>query len=303
MINKKALVLLLTLILSVGLIFTGCAPPEEPVDEPKDPEEEPKEPEEPVGEIELGYVMWACAEASTHLAQAVIEDELGYEVTATSLEAGGLYSGLARGDVDAMSCAWLPVTHEEYINEYGDDIVEVATHYEGARIGLVVPEYVEANTIPELNDYVDEFGGEIQGIDGGAGIMMATEDAIPEYDLDFDLIEASDVAMTAALMDAIADEEPIVVTGWTPHWKFAEVDLKFLEDPEGVYGEAEYIGTFTREGLEDDAPDVVEFLENFHVTDEELGEVMGLIADDVDPLDAARQFMDDNPDVVEEWLN
>ena len=34
--------------------------------------------------IKLGYVQWACAEASTHVAQAVIMDKLGYECTTTS---------------------------------------------------------------------------------------------------------------------------------------------------------------------------------------------------------------------------
>ena len=36
--------------------------------------------------------------------------------------------------------------------------------------------------------------------------------------------------MTQALSDAIANEEPIIVTGWNPHWKFAAFDLKYLED-------------------------------------------------------------------------
>ena len=75
----------------------------------------------------------------------------------------------------------------------------------------------------------------ITGIDPGAGIMEATEKAIEEYDLtDWDLVSGSSAAMTAALKKAYDKEEPIIVTGWTPHWKFAKYDLKYLEDPKGV---------------------------------------------------------------------
>jgi len=145
---------------------------------------------------------------------------------------------------------------------------------------------------------------EIVGIEPGAGIMEATEEAIPAYELDLELSEGSDAAMTAELSDAIAMEEWILVTGWTPHWKFAEWDLKFLEDPEGVYGEEEYIGNIARLELQDDLPEVYEFLENFYWGDDEIGEVMELNAeDDTDLLGNAQEWVEENRDFVEnEWL-
>ncbi|MFW5894950.1 MAG: glycine betaine ABC transporter substrate-binding protein [Bacillota bacterium] len=145
---------------------------------------------------------------------------------------------------------------------------------------------------------------EIVGIESGAGIMEATDTAIEEYDLNMDLQTSSGPAMVSALGDAIENEEWVVVTGWTPHYKFAEYDLKFLEDPEGVYGEEEDLYTIGRSNLENDHPDLVTFLENFYMEEEELGDLMGDIAenDDDDTIDIARDWMEDNEDVWEEWI-
>lgn len=134
--------------------------------------------------------------------------------------------------------------------------------------------------------------------------MMATEDAIPAYDLDFNLVEGSDAAMTASILRAYRNEEPIVVTGWTPHWKFARWDLKFLDDPQGIYGDVEGVYAFARQDLGADYPEVVNFLHDFFVTDEQLGQVMEWIAeDDMDPAAAGQRWVEENQDVVEDWLN
>lgn len=297
MIKNKKVIGVLAVLLVVGLIFVGCS--ENGVE---NGETEGLSGETSKGVIKLGYVQWACAEASTHLAQAVIMDKLGYDVSVVSLEAGGLYAGMAEGDIDAQTTAWLPVTHKDYMDQYGDQIDDYGNLYNDARIGLVVPEYVEIDSIEELNEFAEKFGGRIVGIDGGAGIMRATEQAIEDYGLELELIESSDMAMTAALADAYMEEEWIVVTGWTPHWKFASFDLKFLEDPKGIYGGSEDIRVMARQGLDEDAPDVANFLKNYFLEDYQLGAVIGAIAEGAEPLDAARDWIAENEDVVQGWL-
>ena len=72
---------------------------------------------------------------------------------------------------------------------------------------------------------VDKFQGRIIGIEPGAGLMSASEEAIKEYGLsEYTLMDGSSATMTAALAEAIANEEWVIVTGWTPHWKFAAWD-------------------------------------------------------------------------------
>ncbi len=144
--------------------------------------------------------------------------------------------------------------------------------------------------------------GEIIGIDPGAGIMEATNNAIDEYDLDFEVISGSGPSMVASLDQAIQNEEWVIVTGWEPHFKFADYDLKFLEDPEGIFGDIENIHTVARGDVEDDFPELADFFRNFYLTSEELGDLMGHMQGADDNATAAREWMEDNEDVYSPWL-
>lgn len=82
---------------------------------------------------------------------------------------------------------------------------------------------------------------------------------------------------------------------------FERYDLKYLDDPEGTMGGAESIHTMVREGLEDDMPEVYSILDNFEWTEEDINTVMLDIEDGEDPEDAARDWIEDNQDKVDEW--
>lgn len=258
--------------------------------------------EEKTNEIKLGYVLWDSEIASTHVVASIIEDELGYDVSLTAVDAGPMWMGISRGEFDAIVAAWLPSTHEAYLKKTQDNIVNLGPNLEGAKIGWVVPAYVSIDSIQELNDVAEKFDNKITGIDPGAGLMASSEQAIEDYELTLDLVSGSDAAMTAALRRAIDKEEWIVVTGWTPHWKFAAYDLKYLEDPNKSFGDEEHIATIVTPELEYKAKDVYTFLDNFHWTPEEMGEVMIMIEDGMEPYDAARKWIADNQERVENWL-
>ncbi len=256
-------------------------------------------------EIKIGMVNWSDGIAISNLVKVIAEDELGYEVKLTTADVAPVFASVASGDYDYFLDAWLPVTHASYLEKYGDQFVEYSTIFEGALVGLVVPSYVEIDSIAELNAVAADFDGKIIGIDSGAGIMGLTETALETYDLsNFELLTGSGPVMTAELANAIASEEPIVVTGWQPHWKFGEFDLKFLEDPEGVYGAAETIKSIARTGAADDFPAFAQFLSNFSLTGAQLNGLMSAIYNsDDDAIDVTRTWVEDNADVVTGWLD
>ncbi len=144
--------------------------------------------------------------------------------------------------------------------------------------------------------------GKIVGIEPGAGIMKATEKAIEEYGLDFELQDSSSAAMAAALKKAIENNDWVVVTGWTPHWKFAKWDLKYLDDPKGIYGGEEHIATIARKGLYEDMPEVYTMLDNFYWAPSDMEAVMVDIEEGMSPDEAARKWIEANQDKVNQWI-
>lgn len=283
---KKIIVFLLTALLLIGLL--ACSN-----DDSADK-----------GTVKLAIGNWAEGIAITNLAAVVLEDHMGYKAEITIADVAPIFTSVANGNTDAFLDSWLPVTHESYMDEYGDNLDDLGIINDNASIGLVVPEYVEINSLEELADShnADMFNGEIIGIDAGAGMMKAAERAIEEYGIDLQLVTSSEAAMTVALDRAIGLEEPIVVVGWTPHWKFAEYDLKFLEDPKGIYGDSEDIHALGRLGLEEDMPEVYSFLSNYTLTDDQLADLMSAIFVADDDMEAARTWMKENEDVVSQWI-
>ncbi|OJF97224.1 glycine/betaine ABC transporter substrate-binding protein [Alkalibacterium sp. 20] len=251
------------------------------------------------GEINLAYVAWDSEIASTNVIGQVLQD-VGYDVDLTQLDNAIMWEAVSSGEADAMVSAWLPNTHAPQLEQYSDDLVHLGPNLEGAAVGLVVPEYMDADSIADLTD---EAGQTITGIEAGAGVVANAEQALEDYDNleDWNVQTSSSGAMVQQLDDAYEDEEDIIVTGWSPHWKFQSYDLKYLDDPEGIFGSAETIDTFTRVGFEDDFPEANQILDNFFWETADMEEVMLEIQEGADPEEAARNWIEENEDIVSEW--
>ncbi len=257
------------------------------------------------GKVKIAYVEWDCAAASTNVVQAVLQEEMGYDVEIIPVAAAAMWQAVGTGDVDAMVTAWLPVTHADYFEKVKDKVENLGPITGGARLGWAVPAYVTVSSITELNDHAADFDGKIIGIDPGAGLMRLSEQCLKDYNLDkFTLVEGSGATMTAALADAIKNKKPIVVTAWSPHWMFGKWDLKYLKDPKGVLGGEEHIDAIVRKGLKKDMPEVYAFLDKFAWKDaNQLQTVMAWNQEDgADRYANAKKFLRMNPEQVKSWL-
>ncbi|OKP99849.1 glycine betaine ABC transporter substrate-binding protein [Paenibacillus sp. P46E] len=255
--------------------------------------------------VKLAYVAWDSEIASTNVVKEVLESKLGATVEMLQVDAGPMWAGIADGSADGMVAAWLPGTHASYLEKYGKDIEDLGPNLEGTKTGLAIPAYMDIQSIEDLKnaDVAKSLNHQIIGIEPGAGIMTTSQKAVDAYGLsEYTLLESSSAAMAQELQKAYADNQPIVVTAWTPHWMFANMDLKYLEDPKGIYGGAEQIHTMVRKGLKDDMPGVYQFLDQFQWTAEDMAQVMVDIQGGMSPEDAAKVWVSEHEEQVNGWI-
>ncbi|MGM8212059.1 glycine betaine ABC transporter substrate-binding protein [Virgibacillus sp. W0430] len=145
----------------------------------------------------------------------------------------------------------------------------------------------------------------ITGIEPGAGISVTTEKAIEEYESlsGWNVELSSTAAMATELDKAIENEEPIIITGWNPHWTFAKYpDMKYLEDPKEIYGGVEQIVSLARKGLEQDKPNAFKMIDQFNWEVKDMEDIMYESKETGDDIDeVAKRWVEDNPDKVAEW--
>ncbi len=286
---KKIMALLLV---ASSLFFGACSEKQSTTSEPA-----------PSKKVTLAYVEWVAEVASTNVMKVVLE-ELGYDVKILPVSAAAMWQSLASEDADGITSAWLPTTHQHYLDAVKDKVEDLGPNLVGTRIGLVVPTYVTIDSIDEIEANKDKFSGKIIGIDPGAGIMSLTEQAMTDYAFSgMKLMEGSGATMTATLADEIKNNNWVVVTGWTPHWMFSRWELKYLKDPKGIYGGEETINTIVRKGLKAEMPEVYTVLDNFNWTPAQCEALIAANQEDgADPYANAKQWVENNREQVNSWL-
>lgn len=252
--------------------------------------------------ITIGMVDgWAEDVAMTHVAKAIL-DEQGYHVIIQKASTDMILASMNNEDTDLFMGVWLPYTHALKVSRF-PDLKAIGTNYDAGRIGLVVPDYVPVSSIAELNRYKDRFSYRIIGIERGAGITSATDKAIQDYHLSYRQVNSSTIAMITELQNAIRQKQWIVVSGWQPHWMFGKMKLKFLEDPEKIFGNTEQIRTYSRKSFAQDHPELVKFFSNMHYTDSDMTDLLTKMEYSKDKEKTAKLWVKSHPHLITSWLN
>jgi glycine betaine/proline transport system substrate-binding protein len=251
--------------------------------------------------INMGVTPWTSTVPPTKVAKLLLED-MGYTVEETNADAGGVYTGLSRGDLDVFMDAWLPVMHANYMEQYADTLEDTAVSYTEGELGWVIPTYVEGiETVEDLKGKEDLFGGKIYGIEAGAGMTITSQEMIDELGLDLEYVASSEGGMLAQAQRMIANEEPVLFLGWRPHPMFVNFDLKVLPSPEG-YFETSEVHVITNKELKDKAPEAYDFLSNWKMSVTDIEDMIVQIEDGKDEEEVAQEWIDNHPDEVKAML-
>ncbi|PZR54371.1 glycine/betaine ABC transporter substrate-binding protein [Xylanimonas oleitrophica] len=248
---------------------------------------------------------WDEGIAVSYLWKQILEDE-GYDVDMRDgADNGIIYTALAGGDFDVYFDAWLPLTHASYLETYGDQITELGTWYDDAKLTIAVNEDSPARSLEDLATMAGEYGNRLVGIEAGAGLTEVTQDAvIPTYGLEgMDYVISSTSAMLTELESATESGENIAVTLWRPHWAYDEYPVRDLEDPQGALGDAEDIRTYGTGDFTERYPTLTKLIGAFEMSSDQLFSLENMMfnSDEYSSEDeAARAWLEQNPTFVDD---
>jgi glycine betaine/proline transport system substrate-binding protein len=100
-------------------------------------------------EIELVSTPWDSERASGEVVKQVLEQQ-GFEVTVTPVDPAIMFQAIAQGEADASVAPWLPTTHGSFFEQYEGDFIDLGANLTGAQTGMVVPSYVDIDSIEDL---------------------------------------------------------------------------------------------------------------------------------------------------------
>jgi glycine betaine/proline transport system substrate-binding protein len=262
--------------------------------------------------LDFGVPAWPGITVKTAIAEQLL-NPLGYETSTQEIGLQVIYQGIESGDIDAFLGAWLPAQREMFDpRKESGVLIDVANNVDGAQMTLAVPEYLFEDglqSFADLDDYRDQLDGEIHGFGAGSAASEILNNAIDNdtWGLgDWQLVDTSEVGMLSAARDAISREEPIVWVGWTPHWMNLELPMRYLEDPEDLFGEnngESDVLTLLRGDYAEANPNVVTFFEQFTFSAEEQSWMIQAFGqEERDLADVAEQWIGDHPERIEAML-
>lgn len=263
--------------------------------------------------LDFGVPAWPGITVKTAIAEQLL-NPLGYETSIQEIGLQVIYQGIESGDIDAFLGAWLPAQREMFNpRKESGVLIDVANNVDGAQMTLAVPEYLYESGIQsfaDLDEHRDQFNGQIHGFGAGSAASEILHDAI-DNDIwglgDWRLVDTSEVGMLSAARDAISREEAIVWVGWTPHWMNLELPMRYLDDPENLFGEnngESDVLTLLRSDYANAHPNVVTFFEQFTFTAEEQSWMIQAFGqEEQDLADVAEQWVTDHPERIEAMLD
>ena len=252
--------------------------------------------------IKMGVLQWNDLVCPSLVTKKLMEKHYGYEIEVVEFfEWGIAYATLAKGDVDILM-SQINFVAFDYWTRYKKKLEKLSASSHGLNQGIVVPAYVPIDSIEEMNAHKDKFDGKIIGIEPGAGLMRQTKQAIDAYGLDFELVDGSTAAMTAALKSAMAKKQWIATILWTPSWMTQAFDVKFLQDPKNGQQPPQSYYWIGRKGFIQDYPKAREVMAGVFVPLEDNIKMTGYIKEGLKADQAVDKWLGENQLVSERWM-
>ena len=281
------------------------------------------------GDLNMAVNPWVGYEADAYVVGYVADTKLGCQTKYKNLKEEVSWQGFGTGEVDVVIEDWgHPDLEKQYFASKGGDgsAQEFGPTGNIGIIGWYVPpwlaeKYPDITSWKNLNKYSDLFktpesGGKGQFLGSDPSYVQFDEAIIENLDLNYKVVfSGSEAASIAAFRKAEQNKEPLIGYFYEPQWFMSEVQLVKVELPpykpgcQDVaakvacdYPKTELKKIVSTEWAESGSP-AVDLVKNFRWTNDDQNLVAKYIAKDgMKPEDAAKKWVEDNPDKVEAWL-
>ena len=252
--------------------------------------------------------------SSTNALAGTVLDALGYQTEVSTLAVPIGFEGMKNGEIDVFLGNWMPA-QQKFIDKYAGpgDIDIVGPNLHGAKFTLAVPKYVYEAGVKDFADlakHADKFRQRIYGIEAGAPVNQLLQKMINSGDFnlkDWSLVESGEQGVLSQVKRAVKRKQFMVFLGWEPHPMNSNFELAYLTGGDKYFGPdfgGATIHTLTRKGYQQACPNVGKLLQNLKFTLAMENEMMGHILDgNLPPADAAREWLAQNPQVLDNWLD
>ena len=252
--------------------------------------------------ITVGTMSWEDLTPITGITKKVLEDA-GYTVKVVDFSEWGIaYAALTKGDIQILA-SQTDYVAQDYWDKNKKRLEKISPVSHGLFQAIAVPKYVTIDSMDQLNDNADKFGGKIVGIEPGSGLMRDAANSVKAYDLKLQLVEGSTAAMTAALKSAVDRKEWIAVTIWEPSWMMQKYDVKFLKDPKGIFPPPQSYYWIGKKGFSADNPHAREVIASVYVPLADITAINGAVNEGKTMDQAIKDWTDSHADLLKRWEN
>ena len=287
------------------------------------------------GKVVLNEQAWAGSTANTYIAKAVLEDKLGCQVEITKIAEIPVYQALADGKTDAVLEDW------QHTDEYAKYIDKAKTVVMGGplgvegHIGWFIPKYLmdqhpEFATWEGLKGKEDLFktaesGDQGMFLGGDPSYVQKDKELIEALGLNFKHVTAgAEPAQVARWSQLYKQKEPVIFYWYTPQYLNQQYDLaevmlpprtdanKDCKDDAKEGGDPNQykcayditvINKLFSKKFADSGSPAYDMLKKMKLTNEDQELVAKAIAGDKqDPEEAGADWVKDNQDKVDAWL-
>ena len=201
---------------------------------------------------------------------------------------------------------WFPNTSIAQYAAFKNSLEFLSDYYNELKTGLAVPTYMGISNIEQLNTYETENERIIAVFDTSSVLTKSIYDCVEKYSLsDYSIkVFQFESELLTYVNEKVQKKEAIVFASYQPNWVFASMKVKMLNDHLEVFGKPERASIYARKGFSRDLKQISSFLKQIKLNTNDINEMMrDNEKNDADPQLIAQQWVRDNVDRINLWIN